>query len=54
MDKGNLNWDLAPALEFEAYALSVTMRSEDIQEGLKAFVEKREPAGGHWPPDEVP
>jgi len=36
-------WNLAQALDFEAYVLGVTIRSEDTREGFKAFVEKREP-----------
>ena len=36
-------WDLAQALDYESYVLSVTMQSEDIKEGFTAFLEKREP-----------
>ena len=36
-------WDLAQALDYESYVLSVTMKSEDIKEGFKSFLEKREP-----------
>lgn len=36
-------WDLAAALDYEAYVLGITMRSEDAKEGFKAFLEKREP-----------
>ena len=36
-------WDLAQALDYESYVLSVTMKSEDIKEGFTAFLEKREP-----------
>lgn len=36
-------WDLAQALDYEAYVLSVTMKSKDIAEGFKAFLEKRDP-----------
>lgn len=37
-------WDLAQALDYESYALSVTLKSQDIIEGFSAFLEKREPA----------
>lgn len=36
-------WDLAQALDYEAYVLGVTMKTEDIKEGFTAFLEKREP-----------
>jgi 2-(1,2-epoxy-1,2-dihydrophenyl)acetyl-CoA isomerase len=36
-------WDLAQALDYESYVLSVTMKSEDLKEGFTAFLEKREP-----------
>jgi len=36
-------WDLPQALDYEAYVLEVTMKSEDIVEGFGAFLEKREP-----------
>jgi 2-(1,2-epoxy-1,2-dihydrophenyl)acetyl-CoA isomerase len=36
-------WDLAAALDYEAYVLGITSRSEDFKEGVKAFLEKREP-----------
>ncbi len=36
-------WDLAAALDYEAYVLGITTRSEDFKEGVKAFLEKREP-----------
>jgi len=36
-------WNLAQALDYEAYVLSVTMKSKDIAEGFKAFLEKRDP-----------
>jgi 2-(1,2-epoxy-1,2-dihydrophenyl)acetyl-CoA isomerase len=36
-------WDLAQALDYESYVLSVCMQSEDIIEGFGAFLEKREP-----------
>jgi len=36
-------WDLAQALDYESYVLSVTMKSEDIKEGFTAFLEKRDP-----------
>ncbi|HOS98539.1 MAG TPA: enoyl-CoA hydratase [Deltaproteobacteria bacterium] len=36
-------WDLPQALDYEAYVLEVTMKSEDIIEGFTAFLEKREP-----------
>jgi 2-(1,2-epoxy-1,2-dihydrophenyl)acetyl-CoA isomerase len=37
-------WDLAQALDYESYVLSVTLKSQDIIEGFSAFLEKREPA----------
>jgi len=37
-------WDLAQALDYEAYVLEVIMKSEDIVEGFSAFIEKREPS----------
>jgi len=36
-------WDLAQALDFEAYTLGITMSSKDVTEGFTAFLEKREP-----------
>ncbi len=36
-------WSLNEALDYEAYVLSVCMKSEDIIEGFGAFLEKREP-----------
>ncbi len=36
-------WDLAAALDYEAYVLGITMRSADAKEGFAAFLEKREP-----------
>ncbi len=36
-------WDLAQALDFEAYVLAITMNSKDVAEGFTAFLEKREP-----------
>jgi len=36
-------WNLAQALDYETYVLNVTMKSEDMKEGFKAFVEKRDP-----------
>ena len=36
-------WDLAQALDYESYVLSVTMKTEDIKEGFTAFLQKREP-----------
>ncbi|MCK7509462.1 MAG: hypothetical protein MZV70_39130 [Desulfobacterales bacterium] len=36
-------WDLPQALDYEAYVLEVTMKSQDIIEGFTAFLEKREP-----------
>ena len=36
-------WDLPQALDYEAYVLEVTMKSEDIVEGFTAFLEKRDP-----------
>lgn len=38
------HWDLAQALDYEAYVLEVTMKSEDIREGFTAFLEKRDPS----------
>lgn len=35
--------DLPSALDYEAYVLGVTQKSEDFMEGFKAFLEKREP-----------
>jgi 2-(1,2-epoxy-1,2-dihydrophenyl)acetyl-CoA isomerase len=37
------NMDLEQALDYEAYVLGVTMKSDDFMEGFKAFLEKREP-----------
>jgi 2-(1,2-epoxy-1,2-dihydrophenyl)acetyl-CoA isomerase len=36
--------DLDSSLEDEALAVSLTVQSEDVQEGLRAFMEKREPS----------
>ena len=36
-------WDLAQALDYESYVISVTMKTEDMKEGFTAFLEKREP-----------
>ncbi|MDY6879700.1 MAG: enoyl-CoA hydratase [Desulfatiglans sp.] len=36
-------WDLATALDYEAYVLGITMKSEDFMEGFKSFLEKRQP-----------
>jgi enoyl-CoA hydratase/carnithine racemase len=36
-------WDLPQALDYEAYALSACRKSEDVEEGFKAFLEKRDP-----------
>lgn len=38
------DWDLDQALDFEAHALEVTLGSKDVEEGFKAFLEKREPS----------
>jgi enoyl-CoA hydratase/carnithine racemase len=35
--------DLAEALDYEAYVLGITSKSEDFKEGFKSFLEKREP-----------
>jgi len=35
--------DLVQALDYEAYVLGVTLKSDDFMEGFKAFLEKREP-----------
>jgi 2-(1,2-epoxy-1,2-dihydrophenyl)acetyl-CoA isomerase len=34
---------LAEALDYEAYVLGITSKSEDFKEGFKSFLEKREP-----------
>jgi len=36
-------WDLEAALDYEAYVLEVIRHSEDMMEGFKSFLEKREP-----------
>jgi enoyl-CoA hydratase/carnithine racemase len=36
-------WDLAQALDYEAYVLGITMKTDDVKEGFRAFLEKREP-----------
>ncbi len=36
-------WDLAQALDYEAYVLEVCKQSEDFMEGFSSFLEKREP-----------
>jgi len=36
-------WDLEQALDYESYALEVCRRSEDMQEGFRSFLEKRDP-----------
>jgi len=36
-------WDLAQAVDYEAYVLGVVMNSEDVREGFAAFLEKRNP-----------
>ena len=36
-------WELAQALDYEAYVLDVTMKTQDIIEGFGAFLEKRDP-----------
>lgn len=37
------NMDLSQAVDYEAYVLGITMKSEDFMEGFNAFLEKREP-----------
>lgn len=39
----SFQWDLATALDYEAYVLEVLRESEDMMEGFRAFLEKREP-----------
>ena len=39
----NLAVDLRAALEFETFAQNVCFETEDAEEGIRAFVEKREP-----------
>jgi 2-(1,2-epoxy-1,2-dihydrophenyl)acetyl-CoA isomerase len=36
-------WELAQALDYEAYVLGITMKTDDVSEGFRAFLEKREP-----------
>ncbi|HDP24124.1 MAG TPA: enoyl-CoA hydratase [Deltaproteobacteria bacterium] len=36
-------WDLSHALDYEAYALELCMKSRDIVEGFASFLEKRDP-----------
>ena len=36
-------WDLAQALDYEAYVLEICKQSEDFMEGFSSFLEKREP-----------
>jgi 2-(1,2-epoxy-1,2-dihydrophenyl)acetyl-CoA isomerase len=36
-------WDLPMALDYEAYVLGVLMKTEDMKEGFRAFLQKREP-----------
>ncbi len=36
-------WDLETALDYEAYVLEVIRNSQDMMEGFKAFLEKRNP-----------
>jgi enoyl-CoA hydratase/carnithine racemase len=40
----NLECDLRQALEFETFAQNICYETEDAQEGIRAFVEKRAPA----------
>jgi enoyl-CoA hydratase/carnithine racemase len=42
INKG-LGTDIKSGLEYEAYAQSICMQTEDVMEGAKAFLEKREP-----------
>jgi enoyl-CoA hydratase/carnithine racemase len=37
------NTDLREALEFETFAQNLAQGTEDAKEGIRAFVEKREP-----------
>jgi 2-(1,2-epoxy-1,2-dihydrophenyl)acetyl-CoA isomerase len=38
-----LNIDLATELDYEGYLASVSLHTEDLKEGLEAFIEKRKP-----------
>jgi 2-(1,2-epoxy-1,2-dihydrophenyl)acetyl-CoA isomerase len=40
----NLECDLREALEFETFAQNICYETEDAREGIRAFVEKREPS----------
>jgi len=39
----NAESDLKSSLEFETFAQNICSETEDAREGIKAFVEKREP-----------
>ena len=39
----SMDSDLRSALEFETYAQNICSQTEDSREGIRAFVEKREP-----------
>jgi len=47
-------WDLPQALDYEAYALSVCRKSKDMEEGFRAFLEKREPKFSGMPRTDMP
>jgi enoyl-CoA hydratase/carnithine racemase len=37
------HWDLAQALDYEVYVLEMLRKSQDVAEGIAAFLEKRDP-----------
>ena len=47
-------WDLPQALDYEAYALGVCRKSKDMEEGFRAFLEKREPKFSGMPRTDMP